>query len=68
MDPLIIVGVIIFIIIFSVAGPACLIWSFVLIWALNTFFALAIPYTFGTWLAGIVIIFIAGGHFNRGKG
>ena len=33
---------------------------FALIWALNTLFALSIPYTFWTWLASLVISTIFG--------
>ena len=33
---------------------------FALIWALNTLFALSIPYTFWTWLASLVITSIFG--------
>ena len=33
---------------------------FALIWALNTLFALGIPYTFWTWLASLVISAIFG--------
>ena len=31
-------------------------WPFALIWAVNTLFATAIPYTFWTWLAAMVMM------------
>jgi uncharacterized membrane protein YccF (DUF307 family) len=33
-----------------------LFWPFALIWAVNTLFATAIPYTFWTWLAAMVMM------------
>lgn len=33
-----------------------LFWPFALIWAVNTLFAAAIPYTFWTWLASMVVM------------
>ena len=33
-----------------------LFWPFALIWAVNTLFAVAIPYTFWTWLAAMVMM------------
>lgn len=50
MDAIKILGLIIFLIIVIIAGPL------ITIWALNTLFpALAIPYTFWTWLATIIV-------------
>ena len=40
-----IIGLIVFILVFAAIGP------FITIWALNTLFSLAIPYTLTTWAA-----------------
>lgn len=37
-----------------------IVWPLVTIWGLNTLFALGIPYTFWTWLAGFVLIMTFG--------
>lgn len=50
MNNITIVGLIVFIIAVIIAGPL------ISIWALNTLFpALAIPYTFWTWLAALCL-------------
>lgn len=50
MNAIKIVGLIIFAIVLIVVGPL------ITIWAMNTLFpALAIPYTFWTWLATIIV-------------
>lgn len=43
------IAVILFVILLVIFAP------FAVIWALNTLFALAIPYTFWTWLAMLVL-------------
>ena len=50
MNNITIIGLIVFIIAIIIAGPL------ISIWALNTLFpALAIPYTFWTWLAALCL-------------
>lgn len=36
-------------------------WPLAIIWALNTLFALAIPYSFWTWLAVVVLTYTLSG-------
>ena len=39
-----------------------------LVWSLNTLFALTIPYTFKTWLAGLVLLmFVNTGYYSSKK-
>ena len=45
---------------FALAIALIIFGPFALIWALNTLFALSIPYTFWTWLASFVISTIFG--------
>jgi hypothetical protein len=62
-DNIKIVGFIILILFLVVFGPLCTIWS------LNTLFpALAIPYTFSTWSAIILLgLWAKGIEFNKSK-
>jgi hypothetical protein len=43
----------------ALAGPS------LAIWALNTLFGTAIPYTRETWIAALVLMFIVGGQARR---
>ena len=52
MALLAIFGVIMLFIILAIIGPIALIW------ALNTLFYLAIPFSFKTWFAGLLLIVI----------
>ena len=50
------------ILILVVVGAA----PFGFIWAMNTFFpALAIPYTFKTWAAALILLSVFSGHTSR---
>ncbi len=43
--------------IFAVVIAIIMFWPFIFIWALNTLFpTLAIPFTFWTWLATLIIV------------
>ena len=51
-----------FIVLLAVAGPLCTVW------ALNTLFpVLAIPYTFDTWVATVLLFGIANSGFSIRK-
>jgi hypothetical protein len=39
----------------------------ILIWSLNTLFNLDIPYSFKTWLAGLLLIYVIRFHMRVGK-
>jgi hypothetical protein len=39
----------------------------VLIWSLNTLFNLGIPFSFKTWLAGLLLIYVIRYHLRPGK-
>jgi len=53
--------------IFVLAFLAIIFFPFVVIWALNTLFALGIAYTFWTWLAMVVVISFFGTTHTKTK-
>ncbi len=61
MTRTLIVGITVLIVVLVVAGPL------LTLWALNTLFPLAIPYSLKTWLAALLLGFLLSGSASNRK-